>query len=435
MLPTNEPSLTFGVEIECIAQVSQSSLRKMVDEFNGGRDTERQALVYHITGKLKKAGIPVHRYEKPSGEIKPGDFSRWYFDEDRTIVRSRQGLRKGCEDFTLELVSRVLPLDDLEYVSDTHPPVYPKPKEGIDEVVRVLKVLKDSSVSFSTNNSCGLHFHIGMRQGRQAQAFSRDTLRIFCGLVTAVETPINSIVASYRVNNNHCMPPSKTSGIYHLDLFSRLAKISSKVHSKDIIEFMNPHHSRRHAYNFQNMLKDGNVRNPTLNTIEFRQHEGTLDPAAVTAFLQVAAGLIRLAFHSSTEKRIIAWAEYAERGAFTITDLLRKMNKSHLIGFFAAKERSMFDDSDCDSDYENERYPSSRCSEASDVHHEEELPRRRGICKTSKGLCKSEEGSERRNSRSCSPGRPVRSSSGVGKVLSLVRLGKDRHQQTLRGYG
>ena len=433
MPSSNETRLTFGVEIECIACVSQSSLKQMVSEYKGGRYSERQALVYFVTGLLKKVGIPVHRYEKSSGEIKPGDFSRWFIDDDRTITRSRQDYSNDREHFTLELVSRILPLDDLEYTSDAHPPVYPKPKEGIYEVVRVLKVLEDSSVSFTTNDSCGLHLHIGMKYGKEAQPFSSSTLRIFSGLVTAVEMPINSIVASHRVNNNHCLPPSKTSRLYSLDTPSRLVKIQSRAHSEDIVELMNPNHSRKHAYNFQNLLSDGNGKNLALNTIEFRQHEGTLDPSAVTAFLQVAAGLVRLAFHSSTEKRTMAWAEYAERGAFTITDLLRKLNKPHLIGYYVAKERSIFGHSECDSDYENEQYPSS-CYEPSDPRHEEE-PLKRGIVEALTYQKKSEGKSKQQNSRSHSPARHFQRPSGVEKVLNLLSLGKNKNEQTSQANG
>ena len=448
MAPSPEPQLTFGVEIECGARVHRSILSQMEEEYKiktkRNYSTPRTALIYHLTGTLKNAGIPVHRVDRSTLQLNPDDFGRWLFDDDVSIVLSERFLDPNNNDeyeyFRLELVSRVLPLDDLAYVSDTHPPRRPKPREGIDEVVRVLKVLQQNSrVELFTNDSCGCHFHIAIKQPskhRHPQRFSTETLRIFGGLVTAVERPINSVVGPKRIGNNHCVPPSRTMGMSGREMSSRLAEIQSKTDLEDLIEVMNPGHSRKHAYNFQNFGGFAERIVP-LHTIEFRQHEGTLDPAAITAALQLYAGLVRLALHPSTEKRFPVWAEHAERETFTITDLLKKMNKPHLIGFYQAKECSAFDDSD-DGDEggpDGEGYPSS-CYPVTEPGEEAREPRKRDVIKAlaSCGVAREEEGGkEKSKARPTSPVRRPRRPSGVGKVLGLLGSQKSKgHRKRMR---
>ena len=81
MTTSNPHKLCFGVEIECAARVFSDVMDDLVQRYDrhGLRDN-RQVLIYHLSEKLKEAGIPSYGLKR-----KNKTYSKWAFDEDSSI--------------------------------------------------------------------------------------------------------------------------------------------------------------------------------------------------------------------------------------------------------------------------------------------------------------------------------------------------------------
>ena len=159
MAHSSELALTFGIEIEFYAIVSPDYITQLLIEFNHGYHHEREAIVHHLASELEAAGVKVHKDDSVYMRVSKEDFSRWSLK----VLGSNTSYRNDDGDWQVSLVlsSRVLALDDIDYVSDSHPPARKHETGGIAEMRRVLKVLGRSSVKCVPKKHCGFHVHIG----------------------------------------------------------------------------------------------------------------------------------------------------------------------------------------------------------------------------------------------------------------------------------
>ena len=341
VFPPSHP-LTFGVEIECIARVPSDLMDSLIERYaHRGPRTNRQVLTYYLSEQLNKAGIPCHRYDvSRSLRSEKKTYSQWTFDDDLTIRPCEPpsfggGNSDGCLYYGLELISRRMLLDNLEDVRVAEWWTAPKAGGGIAEIGRVLKVLDDIDVHFFTNASCGLHVPIALAppdpQSR-SPPFPFPTLRAFSMLATTFEPCINTILAPRRLESIYCIPPSRAFSI-QLSLSQRLAIIQIQATVRGVIEVMNPSMGRSYAYNFQNMLEKPKASGPS-NTIEFRQHQGTLSFGEIEVWVQVVAGMVRRGLDAGTEERCMMLAKRAEEGQLTLADFLGEIGKEGLVGYY-----------------------------------------------------------------------------------------------------
>ena len=145
----------------------------------------------------------------------------------------------------------------------------------------------------------------------------------------------------HRGDNDYCKPPSATYLLAPKPIAERLTLIHKETTPEGLFQLMNPGRSSYHAINFQHIPTRGHNKTGSSpiqsGTIEFRQHEGTLDPNECSAWVQVIAGLIRTAHFARIFTKLPDWGTAAERGRFTYNNLLEKIGKPHLVPFYSTR--------------------------------------------------------------------------------------------------
>ncbi len=201
-------------------------------------------------------------------------------------------------------------------------PILPFCLDSLQEVTEVVELLT-SKYELSTNASCGFHVHVGNHD----QGFPLQTLKNFYTLAAAFEYQIHSIHPPARLYNRFC---ACISAILPNMQTSAKAFIIAEVRSvEDFVTLLTNPQSRYTAYNFMG-LYTGPFR-----TIEFRQHAGTLNVAAITSWVQFVCGMIAYAHSASTDTILSLVDQVIENPDMEFAEFLEKLDMRHLAGFYA----------------------------------------------------------------------------------------------------
>ena len=217
----------------------------------------------------------------------------WKIVTDQSVNRSGTGLSRG-----LELVSPVL-----------------RGEDGIELALKAVNALQ--AAGGRTDKTCGLHVHLGMDGLNGSQVIK------VLDLYTANQTEINSLIAKSRWNNIFCQPMdqyTRSSRVVR-NFENSLDAASTRQAGSDLT-----HYDRYHAVNLAAYAKYG--------TVEFRQHQGTLNGEKLTSWVKFLMSLTEkavtltdatenfgsldgllnnLPLHSETRSFLTARAERLER--------------------------------------------------------------------------------------------------------------------------
>ena len=352
MSPSNDTQLIFVVKLQVRATVPPPLMAKLASHYPKSHHQKRHGLVFEMAQEISKRGIPVctHLFTmSPIGEDVNYNKS-WNFD-----LRDHTRDRHGNDVFDFDLRSRVLTFNDADYTSLAHV------AGALEEVENVVQVLNECEVPFSVSpipadhRATNLHVYVGLKKkksgtilgsggGSARESFELEALKALCGVVTATEPCISSMLHKNRSYSDHHKTPSMTFRFAGKEVWKRITMISNVDSVGELVDLMNPDNPRNgknYAYNFAHLLRhtrdkkrDGEF---SRGMIEFRQHEASLDQKEVINWLQCVAGLVRLALKEDTLSRTKNWAVSAEAGAFTFQNLLMKIGKPHLIDFYGNK--------------------------------------------------------------------------------------------------
>ncbi|KAL8691608.1 MAG: hypothetical protein Q9218_003203 [Villophora microphyllina] len=322
---TRPLNLTFGVELEVIFRYDLQRYEKYIDaddgvfgelnvqekqDFGGSRDDAKlnRLVRADIIDCLRGAGIPVHGLlDKPKRQ---NEFSQWTISYDVSIQTPKDG---AC--YTgVEIKSPVL------FFSK-------KADEHIRKVIALLK----QNFTVSTNESCGLHVHVGNRK----DGFPLTTVKNLSMLVTAFERQVNSLHPASRATSRLCRPPGR---LWHRMAPESVATAIERFTDLDsLVERLSVAHLRSNAevgrfwaYNFINLTPKTDDPFDTFgssgsNTIEFRQHAGTTDTREIISWAQLCCILV----HSSHERGELGWygfiAEHLYATNYTVIHLIRDL--------------------------------------------------------------------------------------------------------------
>ena len=170
--------------------------------------------------------------------------------------------------------------------------------ESLQEVSTAVEVVK----RFPTwcNDTTGLHVHVGNGYD-PALGFNLKTLKNFCHLVCTAAHQLNELHTSRRTTTNYAYQnfmqfapedrtPFRMARI--IENFETVEELTNFMHlnrnDRDTSE-ENPISNHHMAYNFMNLSIVGGKR-----TIEFRQHEGTLDEDMIWRWVFCVCTLIQL---------------------------------------------------------------------------------------------------------------------------------------------
>jgi len=165
-----------------------------------------------------------------------------------------------------------------------------KGEDGLAAVRRACDLIKGAG--FAVNKSCGMHVHIGARD------FDNGQLCNIAAAFVANEGHFDSLVAqSRRANNNrYCQTVAHRS----IPMNSRsVESIATAINGG----FERGHYTsyRYHKLNFQSYAFHG--------TIEFRQHQGTVESDKACAWVRLIAGFVATTQRQRTG--VMTFAEFA----------------------------------------------------------------------------------------------------------------------------
>lgn len=302
--------LTFGVELEFIIRYKPERYTPHMSGLGiapllKGCWCEQQKLDImvrcHVIGILGKCGFRVNPYSF-LGEYQRG-FDKWSVVHDGSITTSSERNDPKWAGWTFTGV-------------EVRTPAYPLCSKAIREIQQVLHTL-DRCLDVFVNSSCGLHVHVGIGTA----GFPASTVKNLCMLVTGFERQFNSLHPLDRVDNQYTKPPGRVlppaSPLEKLKAIDALGSVS------DFVEHFNMTDDLPDSYTAYNLA---NLKYGDKHTIEFRQHAGTLDPTAVTKWIELVTGLVILS-HTTPYPAIHALLQrHLNNPRFSIVKLLHALN-------------------------------------------------------------------------------------------------------------
>jgi hypothetical protein len=166
------------------------------------------------------------------------------------------------------------------------------------EICTVLSVIHHYQVYI--NSSCGFHVHVG----HYRTGFSLRTLKNLLSLMAICQQQTDQIHPPDRLNSQYCNPITSFAWRDELVDKRKLRAIIEKQSTiEELVQLVHRHKclipkkggewlpNKYFAYNFLELrprAKNG------LKTIEFRQHEATLDPATIFRWIEFVVGIVRV---------------------------------------------------------------------------------------------------------------------------------------------
>ena len=324
-------NLTFGVEIEfLLTYVRTPELMeklKRYPEFSLvetylEQDREREKIVNH----LRTLGLPVN-------DVGSKDYAQWTVEKDGSVCEqewdeyhpvgnaslpTRIEFANGRHvDLTPE-GRRLVRFCPVELIS----PVRPFNMAALEEVQTTLRAIVARFPVF-TNQSCGLHIHIG----NQDKGFPMQTLKNFSTLTTTFERQVNQIHPRNRLESVFChlettaFDPLEREPWRMAFLIDELPDLESYIKLFGTLRYDRSVFDHYWCYNVNNLGLQQSKR-----TIEFRQHTGTLDSDRVILWAIFAASVVSLAHNTESSAFWNLMIDFADETDFTILDLLRELS-------------------------------------------------------------------------------------------------------------
>lgn len=329
-------ALTFGVELEFIIAFNESFRKSQPEKQEVEEETIHFAnhdidVMYETIAKtLTNAGYPAELVALVGDmdtmeEGAPSQYTAWQVGHDYSIHTPPQSCDTKIRWMGVEVTS----------------PIYYFSAESITAVIEVCNILK-RSFKVQVNESTGLHIHVGNGH-EHAGKFSFSTLRNLYALLWAFEPQLDTLHPPHRQDGDYCNSlRARTTPGSNGETLRPLEGILKCLEAKDIEDLyeLNDVVYRTQAYNFQNALRlevDGEVDPCIKQTVEFRQHEGTLDGERIQAWILTVVGLVQYAqnaeFDPVSFRQLLLTARYEGigrekeatlcEGGFTIIDLLK----------------------------------------------------------------------------------------------------------------
>ncbi|MCJ1464396.1 hypothetical protein MMC07_003009 [Pseudocyphellaria aurata] len=295
--------LTFGVELEFLVRLEPEKC---------GDEVPEEFVCHRITQILNEGGFSTQSYAYTTVQ--------WSVTHDGTISN------EGCiNNHAIELKSPAL--------------VYsPSALQQVSDVVKLL----NSNLDLFVNKSCGFHVHVG----NETRGFSLRTLKTFGSLITAFENQLNLFHPLDRHQNGFAKPlytafpksappREKMEIIDDLETVDELIRqfhpVYDKFSEEDVFELSRNHgcNDRYMAFNFFNLHGD-----LPRNTIEFRQHSGTLDADQIVNWVRVVCTLVQTSYADREGVRGLI-AQELDNADYTTMQLLVDLQLPDLAGFYA----------------------------------------------------------------------------------------------------
>lgn len=265
-------TLTFGVELEFILRFNPVDYRFDHDCSHESCLHAEEFARKHMTSILVENGYPVYGHEERTSE-EGSYFEKWDLGKDTSIHISELEPPPDEDRFGYSAVELRSPA--LAYTA-----------ASLLQVREVFDLLF-STFDILVNDSCGLHVHVGNEQ----KGFPLQTLKNFCILTTTFERELESLHPPSRIGNKHSLSSGTLfAGVSPWDM----EKIIKSTHNEKDLIFRVQDSEKGYAYNLLNLLE-------YKKTIEFRQHEATVNVDDIVKWVEVACSLVMKAHDVAME--------------------------------------------------------------------------------------------------------------------------------------
>lgn len=333
------PGVTFGIELEFIAVFPREFFLDFIEE------GDNPDAVTGISRALSADGIPSTGHEslEDDEEINSNaeSYSMWNVAEEG-------GLRLSDSEriaWRLEVASTECRIESVE-VSSRKLRISEDWQSEVARVLQNLKDLADAGCRFITNASTGLHVHIALGDQRMPLRTVKNVLQ----LCTAFERRLDNLYPTNRIDPDNAYKRSAPSHFnanlsWHFGSnkhtnfarnichwLSAIEECSTyeelgKFFKNDLVNVnsngeANVHHTNFHfsTLNLENLYSNhtDDEAEPT-GTIEFRQHDGTLDFKEISAHVLFKALLVSFC-HTTSDIDFLKLCSQASNPEFQLFD-------------------------------------------------------------------------------------------------------------------
>jgi hypothetical protein len=281
----------------------------------GGPQVSDTTIYEHIATTLSDNGYPCVSTFRCNGDL---TYKTWQVDCDTSIIP---------------------PLIPNEYSwagVEVTTPVLWFCEESLVAVTKVCELLK-KTYCVDVNESTGLHVHVG-NGNDNGGAFRFNTIRNLYALLWAFEPQLDRLHPAHRQDVFHAESfRGNTRKAKYGRTFRALEGILECLKAEDKLDLSslnNVANNRGQTYNFQQTIL---VSELTKRTVEFRQHEGTLNGERVLIWIRTVVRLVEFAsgaeFNPAAFTELLLIAQYEEieeksesplcENGFTVIDLLK----------------------------------------------------------------------------------------------------------------
>ena len=273
---------------------------------NGLQSMYEPSIQEQLRQHLDGAGVavnPIHGYH---------GYSSWTITKDSSILPYDDDdfdSRVSCEG--VELVSRVLPVGDVGF-------------QEIREVVALVRGKFDVKLNMTT----GLHIHVG----NGSASFEDECIQNLAQLVTVFEHQIEAIHPQSRMHIYWAQPPSDNEALKASEGPFASAEVLQES-GKDVVDVINYGKLRAAAYNLTNLVEISETK----RTIEFRQHQGSMDADQIVAWADFVTGLVSYCHEVSPERFLKLILRFGTDKDFSVLHLMEIIGKPHLVEYYRDK--------------------------------------------------------------------------------------------------
>ncbi|MCJ1371408.1 hypothetical protein MMC20_002623 [Loxospora ochrophaea] len=310
--------LTFGVELEFCVQFDAERYRddvaaaegvlwgRHIDMLPNARKSKLSMVVRnHMIKELRTFGLLVNNIGQ--GYFDSKSYDKWTVATDGTIDPEYGCEGSDSDSCGIEVKSRIL------YYNI----------ESVREVQLALSIINSRFSSF-VNETCGLHVHVG----NESRGFSLRTAKNLGTLVAVFERQFNSLHPEHRVFNEACTPPVQSLYEDQRNIFKVAKRIESQGSLEELLTWFGIGFT---AYNMKNL------ESLSMKTIEFRQHEATLDPEVVSRWVALTCSLVGVSHHAGRTGFVELVNKAIQAKEFTLRDLLRGLGLYSLAAYYSRR--------------------------------------------------------------------------------------------------
>ncbi|MCJ1252821.1 hypothetical protein MMC24_000627 [Lignoscripta atroalba] len=330
--------ITFGVELEFLVAFNRAEYAPKVPAGEAlhlwdpkyspslsYNEKLRRFVRLDIIHELRKHGFLVNDYHTPGHH-------KWTVSSDGSVEPTQSELKPQITGDPREekwpISCGALGYADIEVKSRVM-------VISMDALVEVYSAIEVINSRFPTivNDSTGLHVHVGNLD----LGFPLQTVKNLITFVAVFEKQLNQLHPENRLTNDYCAQPSKSFSPGERTPLGIAQRVHSMTSIEELVQLMGSEEDgtidHNKCYNVNNLQYGLQGK----RTIEFRQHEGILDPLGVIKWIELTCALVGAAHHSDGKTFLGLVLEHSDNANLTIIDLLNGMNLVNLANHYQGR--------------------------------------------------------------------------------------------------